>query len=263
MLHSTFWIASAYTLIDSALIMKVFISWSGDLSRRVAELLKKWLPEVLQSAEPWISTEDIEKGTVWFGEISKNLDGISVGIICVTQANVNAPWILFEAGALSKGREKARVCPLLIDLKPQNLNQPLGQFNAIRPVKEDMLRLLKTINVYSPKEQLSEVRLQTAFERCWPEFEKAFTEAISNSAPATVTENEPQDMVAEILQYTRAIHSILQEKYPTEPLNPVLAKWTKKFNEAWANEVPRLAERQKAVEALMQRAAAEEALGNG
>src|SRR5260370_13401202 len=118
--------------------MKVFISWSGDLSKRVAELLKQWLPDVLQSVEPWISSEDIEKGTVWFGEISKQLDEISVGIICVTQANVNAPWILFEAGALSNGREKARVCPLLIDLKPETLNQPLGQFNAVRATKREM-----------------------------------------------------------------------------------------------------------------------------
>src|SRR5258708_7792508 len=101
--------------------MKVFISWSGGLSKRIAELLKNWLPEVLQNVEPWVSSEDIEKGTVWFGELSKRLDEISVGIICVTQENMNAPWILFEAGALSKGREQARVCPLVIDLEPPNL----------------------------------------------------------------------------------------------------------------------------------------------
>jgi hypothetical protein len=53
--------------------MKVFISWSGPLSRQVAESLKLWVQCVIQAAEPFLSSEDIDKGAVWFGEIGQQL----------------------------------------------------------------------------------------------------------------------------------------------------------------------------------------------
>ena len=61
--------------------MKVFISWSGDLSRKVGELLADWIPNVLQHVEAWFSPDDIEKGEVWFGALTKQLAEIKVGVI--------------------------------------------------------------------------------------------------------------------------------------------------------------------------------------
>jgi len=53
--------------------VKIFISWSGSLSRRVAEILRDWLPNVLQAVEPYVSSEDIDKGARWSVDISNEL----------------------------------------------------------------------------------------------------------------------------------------------------------------------------------------------
>src|SRR5438045_2181304 len=126
--------------------MKVFISWSGELSRQVAKLLHEWLGNVLQNVEPWLSEADIEKGSVWFGEIGDQLAKTGFGILCLTPENLTAPWLLFEAGALSKGLTKARVCPLLVKVQPTDLRPPLSQFNAALPVKDEMQKLVTAIN---------------------------------------------------------------------------------------------------------------------
>ena len=91
--------------------MHVFISQSGPLSKAFAELLATWLPDVIQRVKPWVSSQDIDKGSLWPNEINEALS-TTVGISCVTQENKDAPWLLFEAGALQKGLTKARVCPL-------------------------------------------------------------------------------------------------------------------------------------------------------
>ncbi len=43
-------------------VMKVFISWSGELSHKVARIFRDWLPNVVQILEPYVSSEDIDKG---------------------------------------------------------------------------------------------------------------------------------------------------------------------------------------------------------
>jgi hypothetical protein len=86
--------------------MKVFISWSGERSRAVAEALREWLPNVIQTVNLWVSLADIEKGARWSTDITAQLEECSVGLICLTPENLSAPWLLFEAGALSKMVDK-------------------------------------------------------------------------------------------------------------------------------------------------------------
>lgn len=96
--------------------MKVFISRSGTRSKSVAEALQKWLRLVIQAVDPGISTE-MAKGTKWGPEIADRLEESKVGIICLTRDNLTAPWILFEAGAISKSKD-AHVCTFLLDVQP-------------------------------------------------------------------------------------------------------------------------------------------------
>jgi len=190
--------------------MKVFISWSGELSHKIALLLKEWLQDVIQSIEPYVSYEDIDKGARWFTDISINLEDSDFGIICLTPENLNAPWILFEAGALSKSIDRSSVCPFLIGFSPTDVVGPLAQFQACTPKKDDMLKLLLTINHELGERALKEPKLLKAFERCWPEFEDALKKARTT---ITIPEKIPRptdEMLGEVLQLCRSISQAVQ-----------------------------------------------------
>lgn len=186
--------------------MKVFISWSGELSRLVAELLDSWLKNTIQGIETWISTEDIDKGSLSFLAISTELAESSVGIICLTSENLDAPWVLFEAGALAKGLSKNRVCPLLINLSPKDLTPPLSQFSATRPEKTDMWKLIKAINKQRKEDGISEDILRKAFDKWWDDFDNGFREIITSYKPDKEIHGRPlEDMIEELLEISRAI----------------------------------------------------------
>lgn len=126
----------------------VFISWSGERSEKVAAALYGSLKMMLQTARPWMSKEDIEKGSRGLDEVGKALEAMSVGILCLTPENVERPWILFEAGALSKAMgEKTRVCPYLFGgLRSEEVRPPLGMFQAARAEKEETRKLVFAVN---------------------------------------------------------------------------------------------------------------------
>ncbi|PYB84159.1 TIR domain-containing protein [Pseudomonas soli] len=186
--------------------MKVFISWSGNRSRAVAEVLSDWIKCVLQASEPWISTRHIDRGSLWFSEINEKLRDISVGIVCLTQDNKDKPWILFESGALAKGLSGNRVCTFLVDLQPHDLTDPLAQFNHTKPDKESVWELMRTLNACLAERSLDERVLEKAFVVYWPQFEEEFAMALANNEPDKVTKpRSQQDVLSEILGATREL----------------------------------------------------------
>jgi hypothetical protein len=183
----------------------IFISWSGTRSQSIAEALKEWIPTVLQSAKPWMSEADIQKGSRGLYEVSRALEGIKIGIICLTPENLDAPWIVYEAGALSKTiDDKTRVCTyLLAGLQFQNVKPPLGMFQHTKAEKADTLRLIQTINIAINEEPIPDSNLVNVFEKMWPDLEKRL--ASMPSPDAAVPARRPVDeMVAEILEISRA-----------------------------------------------------------
>jgi hypothetical protein len=189
--------------------MRVFISWSGDQSKNVAQLLKEWIENVLQHVQVWISPE-IDKGVNWFAEIANQLESTSVGIICITPDNISAPWMLFEAGALWKGAGQSHVMPLLIGLNPTDLKPPLSQFNATTPDEKSMLKLIQTINEYDKDRALPKSKLDDSFNRWWDTFRDRYKSITSqqSSAPAP-PKRSTDDMVAELLEISRSMQRML------------------------------------------------------
>jgi hypothetical protein len=188
--------------------MKVFLSWSGQRSKEVANLLSDWLCCVIQASRPWISTRDLDRGSLWFGEINDQLKDTTVGIICLTQENKTRPWILFEAGALAKGLSTSRVCTLLVDLEPKDIEDPLAQFNHTFPTRESVLGLVKTLNSTLASSGLDNRILEQVFDTYWPQFEARFKDILANTeAQPPSKPRAKEDVLGEILENTRMLNS--------------------------------------------------------
>jgi len=206
--------------------MKVFISWSGEQSHKVALALRDWLPSVIQTVEPYVSSEDIDKGARWSSDIAGELEKSLFGILCVTRQNLEAPWIHFEAGALSKSVDKSRVSPLLFGLKRSEVKSgPLLQFQSTIADADDVLKLLLSLNSACEPPLLEEQRLRSIFEVWWPQLDAAFKVLLTDTAPFVQLPESPGEIgsdnieiLEEILELTRQQHRILNS--PSDLLPP-------------------------------------------
>lgn len=183
--------------------MKVFLSWSGERSRHAAEALRQWLPDLVSFFEPWLSSEDVDKGARWQAELATQLQQTNVGIVCVTSENRESPWLLFEAGALSNALQRERVCTYLIDVTPAELDGPLVQFQASRATREDTFRLVKSLNALLHEgARRSDLQLERIFNQWWPSLE-----ARLESPPAMELSAKPKrtdrQLLEELLLITR------------------------------------------------------------
>ncbi len=183
--------------------MNVFLSWSGRLSKAVAEALRDWLPNVIQSVEPWMSSADIEKGARWNVNIAQQLDATSIGVLCITPGNLTSPWLLFEAGALSKTLGSALVCPYLLGVEPTDLKGPLVQFQAARAERDDTRRLVHSINSALRSGALPEKRVDEAFTVWWPQLEQRLRVLSEDSQDTGQPLRTDRDILEEVLELLR------------------------------------------------------------
>jgi len=219
--------------------MKVFLSWSGEQSHKVAVVFRDWFPSVIQSLVPYVSSEDIDKGARWSTDIAKELEDSTFGILCVTKDNLNAPWLTFEAGALSKTMDKAFVSPFLFNIKRSEVDGPILQFQSTIFEKKDIKKLLKTLNKACGEEKLAEERLDKAFEVWYPTLEKELNKI---QPPAKAEDSEQQqhhespgnEILEEILELSRLNQKLLRSpdrRYAKEieQMNMTLMELRKRF----------------------------------
>lgn len=194
------------------ILLKVFISWSGDLGKSIGNQLKIFLESVIQSLEIFISTE-MERGSIWNVLINKELSNTSCGIICLTADNFESPWILFESGALAKGIEQNRIYTFLVNIDPSDLlSSPLAQFNHTFPSKESCFQLVKTMNIHI-ESPLSERKLEAIFEKFWPDFFSSFEKEINTYSSGKAKKSSPvyKELATETLDAIRRINIQLAE----------------------------------------------------
>ncbi len=179
--------------------MKVFLSWSGIRSQRAAEALKSWLPDIIQAVDPWVSSQDVSKGSRALSHVASSLEGSNFGIICVTPENQDSQWLNFEAGALSKQLNQAFVFPFLLDIEVADLTGPLSQFQATASDSvEDVYKLLSDINQTLDTGGVPDSRLRRTFDKNWADLDAMLNEIRKDAPNGRPKQRTTQDMFREL-----------------------------------------------------------------
>lgn len=162
----------------------------------MAEALKQWIPLVLQDTDCFYSSEDIRAGQRWGTEIQAWLAETDFGILCVTPENMPAPWLNFEAGALSKKlNDESRVVPVTLGFSPSRLDDPLKQFNGVEATSAGIHKLVKSLADAAK----SKVDVDLTFNKWWPDLDAKIS-AIPASDDQVAPPEPPnaQELLAEI-----------------------------------------------------------------
>jgi len=176
---------------------------------------------VLRFVEPWVSSEDIPKGTRWGIQLASELEGTHSGIICLVHDNLTEPWLNFEAGALSKSIVTARIHPFLVGMNPGELTGPVAQFQATRYSKDDTRKLIHALNSDAGAASLSTEKVNRSFDVCWPNLEsrleplhlESFKDLIGDPPGPRETQ---RDLTAEELNILRVIANNSEGLSPDE-----------------------------------------------
>ncbi|SUS06828.1 conserved hypothetical protein [uncultured Defluviicoccus sp.] len=189
--------------------MKVFISWSGERSHLLAQALHGWLPLVLHYVKPWLSEADVAAGERWAQAVAQELESSNFGIICVTPENFGSPWVLFEAGALAKSMQGAKVIPLLFNLEFSDVSGPLAQFQAKKVERGGLAEVINSIN-QSAEQGVPEDRTRQLFAALWPEFEKQL-ESIPAQALTKKHMRPQHEILEELVTGVRGLDSRVRD----------------------------------------------------
>jgi TIR domain len=211
--------------------MKVFISWSGTLSKYVAEELKSWLPCVLWYVEPYVSSDTL-KGGRWRDTVARELESSDYGILCVTPENISSEWLHFEAGALSKKMEASYVSPFLVRVSPNGLTHgPLSQFQAtVHYDYDDVLKLVKSID-RAAGNKLDEGRIDQTFKVWWPKLKDPLEKIVREHFGQNRSEGQwgSEEILSELLVLARSHERILADVRASRPM-PTSDVWPRVLN---------------------------------
>jgi hypothetical protein len=129
-------------------------------------------PHLFQQAVEVFISDHINPGENWAQRLGVELEQSQFGVLCLTQENFQAPWLLFEAGAVAKKFGFTRVVPYLIDELPDTADRsPLAQFQRVRADYDGTYRLVQAINEVRESAQPTQ-RLERSFARWWPDLEQ-------------------------------------------------------------------------------------------
>ena len=147
--------------------VEIFLAWSGERSKEIAECLASWLRALFgkDRLTLFFSTE-IRAGRWWFDELERALDNSQLGILCMTPENLESYGIHYEAYRLLRQKDRgATVLTFLLERDVQ-MPIPLGRLNPLYGNRDGACALAEIV--------AKELRVKPRFfEKAWSDLERA------------------------------------------------------------------------------------------
>jgi hypothetical protein len=192
--------------------MHIFISWSGERSKTAALGLKSLVEDVFQEGIRVFISDRISPGEHWAQRLGVELEQSDFGVLCLTRENFEAPWLLFEAGAVAKKFGSSRLVPYVLDDLPDEASRsPLDQFQRVRADRQGTYKLIEAINSIQENAKPSE-RLIRSFERWWPDFEETLN-GLRASKVGQLDARSDREILLGIFQRVEVLWGLLGEPH--------------------------------------------------
>ena len=153
--------------------------------------------------------------------------------------NIDAPWLTFEAGALSRTIDKAFVSPFLFDIRRSEVDGPILQLQSTIFEKDDLKKLVTTLNKACDKDGLSPERLNKALDVWYPtlkdELENLRDVDSADQETEGTTElrsSKTQEILEEILELSRISQKLTRnpDSNPGANLEEVIGRLRRMFD---------------------------------
>ena len=192
--------------------MKVYIAWSGKISKEVASILNSWLPLMNPHIETFFSAEDIPTGIFWHDALRREIVTCDCALLCLTSDNIHSPWIYYEAGIIRGKTEPGYVIPVLFDVSIAQLDGPFTHSQAVTLDKDGLRKMAAFLNHLCGRKAgsntISECELYTKFEELYPTLEGLLTE-VRNSQKERFQGNQSEQSTEDLKRNFATVNSKL------------------------------------------------------
>jgi hypothetical protein len=153
--------------------VKIFVSWSKDISHSVAVYLQVFLKDFFKSKslDIYVSSERIVAGETWFDNIKEAIKESSLCIIVMTDENEYSRWVYFEAGAIAFNTKSTNIIPILLTADSLDGGSPLNSYQCVKATKEGFRKLLLTIKKVGRLTGVTSEEFESRLEAYFPKFE--------------------------------------------------------------------------------------------
>lgn len=176
-----------------------------------------------------MSGHHIKPGKLWDLELTKSLRSTNCAILVLTRENQAAPWLLYEAGVLSRASGKRQVIPYKVDLPQQAVASPLARFQGFDATEGGTRSLVEELNAIAT-ESIPEKRLNQLFDVFWPKLKDEIEAALQSAGGNAGREPDTNEYLREILGILKSSNesatsatSSTPEERPSEALRARVA----------------------------------------
>lgn len=193
---------------------EVFFSWSGDKSKEIALKFQDLFKRVFEPAvTSFMSSRDIGAGRRSLDVLFSKLEQCNYGISFVDAENAKAPWMQFEAGALSKLIDTSRVMVLILDGNVQSLEDtPLNEFQHKLFNKDDIKSIFAGI-IDSYKLEKSKETFMQRFEGEWDNFYRNAQVILEREEVQKKIETDEDDKLDVIMKMLLGVQNLLKTEW--------------------------------------------------